>query len=444
MTVSLHLRPEPYLYSEWVPLRASGLAPGQIVTLELEHIDDVGLRWLSSAELSADADGVVDSDDAPSRRGSYLGTSRDGLLWSMAPDGVTDRSDRTAFMAQGRSYMHMVGQPDGDKLQPRLHTLRVREGSRVLAEGSFSQTRLGPGVRVQELSEGPLRGLAFHPAPGAAPARGAVLSLTGSGGGVENSWAPLLASHGIPVLSAATFAWPGRPELMQHIDLAYFEQAALWMRQHFGVQQIAVQGGSRGGELTLVLAAWRPDLFCGGVAMVPFHNVVAGFDHLRNVHEQPSWVLNGQPLPYADVRLTLDGPDAAHTPDGLAVAPDYLRDAASDEADARCGIPVERCSGRLLLLSGREDAMWPSAYGGDRVIDRLRRHGLAHRAEHLAFENVGHYLVPPGQPTAMCSSLYHPLAKITLACGGQPRATAEAGRVAWDRMLRFYGELFAD
>ena len=444
MTVSLHLRPEPYLYSEWVPLRASGLAPGQIVTLELEHIDDVGLRWLSSAELSADADGVVDSDDAPSRRGSYLGTSRDGLLWSMAPDGVTDRSDRTAFMAQGRSYMHMVGQPGGDKLQPRLHTLRVREGSRVLAEGSFSQTRLGPGVRVQELSEGPLRGLAFHPAPGAAPARGAVLSLAGSGGGVENSWAPLLASHGIPVLSAATFAWPGRPELMQHIDLAYFEQAALWMRQHFGVQQIAVQGGSRGGELTLVLASYRPDLFCGGVAMVPFHNVVAGFDHLRNVHEQPSWVLNGQPLPYADVRLTLDGPDAAHTPDGLAVAPDYLRDAASDEADARCGIPVERCSGRLLLLSGREDAMWPSAYGGDRVIDRLRRHGLAHRAEHLAFENVGHYLVAPGQPTAMCASLYHPLAKITLACGGQPRATAEAGRVAWDRMLRFYGELFAD
>jgi hypothetical protein len=120
-----------------------------------------------------------------------------------------------------------------------------------------------------------------------------------------------------------------------------------------------------------------------------------------------------------------------------------LRDAASAEADARCGIPVERCSGPLLLLSGREDAMWPSAYGGDRVIDRLRRQGLAHRAEHLAFENVGHYLVPPGQPTAMCASLYHPLAKITLACGGQPRATAEAGRVTWDRMLRFYRELFS-
>jgi pimeloyl-ACP methyl ester carboxylesterase len=271
-----------------------------------------------------------------------------------------------------------------------------------------------------------------------------VLSLTGSGGGVDNSWAPLLASHGIPVLSAATFAWPGRPELMQHIDLAYFEQAALWMRQHFGVQRIAVQGGSRGGELTLVLAAYRPDLFCGGVAMVPFHNVVAGFDHLRNVHEQPSWVLNGQPLPYADVHVTLSGPEAVHTPDGIAVTPDYQRDAASAEADARCGIPVERCSGPLLLLSGRDDAMWPSAYGGDRVIDRLRRHGLAHQAEHLAFENVGHYLVPPGQPSAMCASLYHPLAKITLACGGQPRATAEAGRTSLDRMLRFYGELFAD
>ena len=61
----------------------------------------------------------------------------------------------------------------------------------------------------------------------------------------------------------------------------------------------------------------------------------------------------------------------------------------------------------------------------------------------VAFENVGHYLVPPGQPTAMCASLYHPLARKTLACGGQPRATAEAGRVALQRMLDFYAELFA-
>ncbi len=440
MTIALHLRPEPFLYSDWVPLRATGLAPGQLVTMELEHVDDVGQRWLATAELSADASGAADTADAPSRRGSYLGVSRDGLLWSMAPDGVTDRH---AFMAQGRSYMHMVGQPGGDRLQPRQHTLRVLDGAQVLAEGRFTQTRLGPGVRVQELAEGPVRGLAFHPALAATPPRGAVLALTGSGGGVDTAWAPLLASHGIPVLSAATFAWPGRPELMQNIDLAYFEQAALWMRQHFGVERMAVQGGSRGGELTLVLASYRPDLFCGGVAMVPFHNVVAGFDHLRNVHEKPSWVLDGRPLPYADVRVTLDGPDAVRTPDGIAVAPDYLRDAATDEADARCGIPVERCSGRLLLLSGREDAMWPSAYGGDRVVDRLRRHGLAHRAEHLAFENVGHYLVAPGQPTSMCASLYHPLAKITLACGGQPRATAEAGRTSLQRMLRFYDELFS-
>ena len=440
MTPILHLPSRSYLFSEWIPFRACGLAPGQVVTLELEHVDDVGQRWLASAVLSADADGVVDTADAPSRGGSYLGVSRDGLLWAMAPVVVTDRA---AFMAEGRSYMHMVGQPGGDRLHPRQHTLRLLHEGRVLAEQGFAQTRLGPGVRVEELTEGPVRGLAFHPAPAGKPPRGGVLAVTGSGGGVDTGWAPLLASHGIPVLSAATFAWPGRPELMKNIDLAYFEQAALWMRQNFGVEHIAVQGGSRGGELTLVLASYRPDLFCGGVAMVPFHNVVAGFDHLRSVHEGPSWVLDGKPLPYADVHLTMDGPGAVRTPDGIAATPDYLRDAASAEADARCGIPVERCSGPLLLLSGRDDAMWPSAYSADRVIDRLRRHGLAHRAEHLAFENVGHYLVGPGQPTAMCASLYHPLSRKTLACGGQPRATAEAGRLALQRMLDFYAELFA-
>ena len=435
----LHLRAEPYLLDEWVPFRVTELAPGQRVTLELEHIDDVGQAWVSSADVCADAQGTVDTADAPSRGGSYTGISRDGLLWSMAPAGV---GDRIAFMKQGKSVMHMVGQPGGDRLQPRRHMLRVKHEGRVLAEASFSQTRLGPGVRVQELTEGPVRGLAFHPAPGQA-VHGAVLALTGSGGGVDTGWAPLLASHGIPVLSAATFAWPGRPELMQNIELGYFAQAVQWIRANFGVDRIAVQGGSRGGELTLVLMSYMPELFSGGIAMVPWHNVVAGFDHLRNRHEGPSWVLDGKPLPYADVSLTLKGELAAITPDGLAVTPDYLRDAASAEADARCAIPVERSRGPLLLISGREDAMWPSWYGADRVVDRLRRLGLGHRAEHLALENVGHYMVSPGQPTSMCASLYHPLGQITLACGGQPRATAEAGRVALSRVLRFYRELFS-
>ncbi len=190
MSPVLQLQSQSYLFSEWIPFRARVLAPGQVVTLELEHVDDVGQRWLASAVLSADADGVVDTADAPSRGGSYLGVSRDGLLWSMAPVGVTDRA---AFMAEGRSDMHMVGQPGRDRLHLRQHTLRLVHEGRVLAE----------------------------------------------------------------------------------------------------------QGGSRGGELTLVLASYRPDLFCGGVAMVPFHNVVAGFDHLHSVHEGPRWVLDGEPLQYA-------------------------------------------------------------------------------------------------------------------------------------------------
>ena len=142
----LHLRSEPYLSDEWIPFRVTELAPGQHFALHLEHIDDVGQAWVSCAEFCADANGIVDTADAPSRNGSYTGISRDGLLWSMAPAGI---SDRVAFMKQGKSFMHMVGQPGGDRLQPRQHMLRVKQEGRVLAEACLSQTRLGPGVRVQ-------------------------------------------------------------------------------------------------------------------------------------------------------------------------------------------------------------------------------------------------------------------------------------------------------
>lgn len=431
--------PHPtYLFDGDVPFRVTGLSPGQRVTLRLEHVDDVGQHWTSNAELSADALGVADSAEAASRRGSYTGVSAAGLLWSMRPEGVTDTLD---FVRAGRSPMHMFGQPGGDRLKPRHNTLSAWIDGVEVDRREFDLTRVGPGVQVEMVADGVVHGVAFHAAPGA-PKRGAVLCLTGSGGGVDLGYGPMLASRGFDVLSAAYFAYPGRPDFLRDIELRDLADAAAWMRRRFGVNRVAVQGGSRGGELVLVLLAHFPEVFCGGVAMVPMHNVVAGFDHMRNVHEGASWRLDGQALPYCDVDVHVDGPQAIHSPAGVTVAPHYMRDLTSAAADARCGIPVERMNGRVLLISGREDAMWPSWYGADRVMDRLRAAGMADRGEHLALENVGHFLLAPGHPTTMCATAYHPLARASVACGGQPRATADAGRLIFKRLRQFYGELF--
>jgi len=443
MNPSNHVRLNPlrpqYLLDEIVPFRVSGLTPGQRVVLELEHIDNVQQRWLASADMSGDAQGIADTADAPSRSGSYTGVSQDGLLWSLAPEGV---EDAMTFMREARSPMHFGGQPGGERLQPRMYTLRARVDSIEVASASFGLSRIAPDVRVQELNDGPIRGVAFH-AAGPGPRRGAIMTVTGSGGGVDLIHGPMLASRGFDVLALAHFAYPGRPDELTEIELEYFAEAAAWMRQTFGVERIAVQGGSRGGELALVLASYLPEVFCGAVPLSAWHNVVAGWFGARQVHEGPAWMLRGQPLPYCMVRFDMDRAQREAVGGAMAFSPDYLRDAAGDEDDARCAIPVERCSGPLLLISGRDDQVWPAWYGADRVMDRLRAHGRAHLGEHLALENVGHAITLPSLPTSMSWAMYHPLAKMPLLCGGQPQATARGVRQAWSRMLSFYGELFA-
>lgn len=441
-----HARLDPVsptvLLDDVIPFRVRGLEPGSRAGFVLELVDDVGTRWVSSADIGADHEGVADASVSPSRSGSYTGVDGDGLLWSLAPEGVSSDAERAAFMREARHFMHGVGQPGVDRLAPRRFRLSARLPGGKVVETAFEQVRLSSDVRMERISDGHIRGIAFHAARNVAP-KGAILCLTGSNGGADLAFAPLLASRGFNVLSAAYFAWEGRPDVMRDIDLEYFKLAATWMRDNFAAEQIACQGVSRGGELTLVLLSQFSDVFCGGVALVPMHVVVSGFDHVSGTHGGASWRLAGEPLPHCDVKLAYTGPESISTARGAALEPHYRRDAGlSNAADPRC-IPVERIKGRLLMITGRDDEMWPCSWAGDRVVDRMRAHGRGKHVEHLALENVGHYMLAPRQPTMLCTQMYHPLLRQHLACGGQPRAISHAASMSWARMLRFYGELFA-
>jgi len=115
---------------------------------------------------------------------------------------------------------------------------------------------VGPGVTFKLLDEDGLRGAWFLP-PGDGP-HPAVIILGGSEGGLPaGSAAPLLASHGYATLALAYFGLPGLPRGLVNIPLEYFGKAIAHVRAAVAPRNdfVAVYGGSRGGELALLVAS---------------------------------------------------------------------------------------------------------------------------------------------------------------------------------------------
>ncbi|OWY59480.1 hypothetical protein B7486_74350, partial [cyanobacterium TDX16] len=138
------------------------------------------------------------------------------------------------------------------------------------------------------------------PTPGKHPA---MIVVSGSGGGLSDSRAALLASHGIAALSLAYFAYEGLPKGLVNIPLEYFETAIQWLQAQPGVdpERIGVTGGSRGGELSLLLGATFPQIKAV-VAYVPSGVLWGGFGGDEDV--AAAWTHGGKPLAYVPTYQT--------------------------------------------------------------------------------------------------------------------------------------------
>jgi acyl-coenzyme A thioesterase 1/2/4 len=88
--------------------------------------------------------------------------------------------------------------------------------------------------------------------------------------------------------------------------------------------------------------------------------------------------------------------------------------------------------------------MWPSAWGADVVINRLRAKGFTHAFRHLALPGTGHWTPLPNTVTTFSSAAVHSLTPIFFAFGGTPAAIARESRDTWNAMRAHYGEMFGD
>jgi len=379
--------PDASQRDERVPVRVTGTNPGETVELEATVEDPEGITWRSTAEFTADANGVVDPAEQEPDAGSYQGVAPMGWLWSMTPE-----EDATVVaLANAEAVTARLRATASERAAATTVTLRTRSPgtTRERVEGGDSAGVVG--TLYEPVGEGP------HPG---------VLVLHGSGGRPLAGMAALLAGHGYAAFAVEYFGdAPGIPDTLARVPLSTVRRAADWLRDRPGVRdgRVGVVGRSRGGELAL-LAASRYD------GLAPVVSYVGSGVVWDTPDGTPAWVADGDPVSH------VSGPDAP------AIDAAYF-ESLPDDAVAEATIPVGRIDGRVLLVSAGADGVWPSRRLSEIAADRLADAGFAHEYDHLTYDDAGHYVTAPYLP------------KTDDAFGGTPAGTARADADAWSHAL---------
>ena len=214
--------------------------------------------------------------------------------------------------------------------------------------------------------------------------------IVGFGGAEGGNSLPLISAKpaiegyvakGYAFLAIGYFGAPGAPKELDRIALEGVHKAIEDAARNPKVNAkcIAVLGGSKGGELSLLLASYYPDIKAV-VGLVPGNAV---FMAHTSTADTAGFSLNGKPLPFVPIPQSavpfLVGPQR-----NLRLAFDEMvKDKAAVE---KAAIAVERINGPILLVSARHDELWPSMEMSEAVGQRLAERKFPFKFEHVVIE----------------------------------------------------------
>ena len=212
-----------------------------------------------------------------------------------------------------------------------------------------------------------------------------LLLLGGSEGGLPNYYnVKKLTGLGYPCFILGYFGTQNTPERLEMIPIEYFEKQIdnLMSRPELRKQQVIVWGGSKGGELALLLASKNKQIK-GVIAAVPSSVVFQGLSGKL----ESSWSENGKSISFVPF-----APFDYSKIKNSQYVDVYRLSLEQKEAVTKATIEVEKINGPILLLAGKEDTMWPSDQMCEMIIKRLNDKEFPHWYKLYSYENAGHTL----------------------------------------------------
>ena len=210
-----------------------------------------------------------------------------------------------------------------------------------------------------------------------------VVGLGGSEGGnawTSDRWAATrnqFLAKGYAFLAIGYFGAPGTPDTLNKIavEAVYNAIRAATKNPAVAADRVAIIGGSRGGDLALLLGSYYPDIDCV-VALVPSHAVFPG----HTAHFSTSlWTYQGRELPFVPVNEAAVPFLMKRDLRGAFTA--MLQDTVAAQSAA---IRVEQIKAPILLLSATTDEIAPTTPMCINMMARLKRHHFSYPYEHHA------------------------------------------------------------
>jgi len=407
------IEPANHIFGTPFSLQATGLGPGEKAELKAGSRDSRGRVWVSQAVFQADDRGVIDAAHQAPLEGDYTDTDILGLLWSMKPENVNGNRIPTYSHDEqnGLTVKFTVTDSKGKSASAKLRRYYQKPGTRLIRV-PLEQDGLY-GFLYQPVSEGPLPG---------------VIILGGSNGGLYPWLAQAFASKGYAALTLAYFNYRDLPQELVEIPLEYFQKAITWMKGRKEVKSdaIGLVGGSKGGELALLLASTLDDIKAV-VAWVPSGYVWQGISY--DMKPASSWSKNGKGMPYIKGIVTPE--DIAKYEKGEV---DSVRsfyslglERADPETIRQAVIPVEKIKAPILLVSGTDDQTWPSTGFSKAIMQRLKKYKHPYEYKHVCCENGGHQVFLPYLVTGQNRSMK----------GGTTKDEAHGSLISWEETFAF-------
>lgn len=416
----IEVSPKEAMIDEPVSIRILKCPKDEPVKLLSTMFDDDSVKWVSVNTFKP-INGVVDLTSIAPISGSYDTIDAMGFIWSMKPDSI---EKPVLFSSK--------------KLSPLNIQIEVFIDDSLVIKSNLSRLRIQPDVVRIDVREEGLVGTLFIP-KNAANIPG-IIDLSGSGGDLSETRAALLASHGYITFALAYFGIESLPETLDNIPLEYFEKAIHYLKQQKGIDpdRIGIIGSSRGGELSLLVGSTYSEITCViGYASSVFIN--------PGSKGGAAWTLNGEPLPFIsqkpDIQVIAEIQKSIAESKAVSFTPMFnsILKNRNDLQDME--IPIEKTNGPILLISGQDDQIWPSAQFSEIAVERLKAITFTHQIKHLTYQNAGHRIGPPYKPVTILEAT-HPVSGILMKFGGTVAGNANACINSWQQVLSFLKESF--
>jgi len=215
-----------------------------------------------------------------------------------------------------------------------------------------------------------------------------MVGLGGSEGG--NAWdsdywkktRDQFIEKGYAFLALGYFGGKGTPDTLNKISINEVHDAILEATKNKKInkRKIAIIGGSRGGDLALLIGSYFRDVKCV-VAIVPSHVAFPGH---TNHFTTSAWKFNNTELPFVPVNEEAVPYLMKRDLRGAFTA--MLKDSV---AEANALIKVEKINGPILLLSATKDDHIPGVEMCEKMIARLKANKFKYANQHIVIDG-GH------------------------------------------------------